>query len=360
MRTTVIMVILAMAWAGTGTSAWSVEDLTKELAKRDAEVAKAQQAFDAALAAANERTLKVIVRIAQREAKAGNVPAAAAAWKEALRLDRKQAEATAYFTSAGNLDAVLAELDAPETDLLGNPVAGSAPAASGTPAGGKRAILIIGVDGALVPTGTTTLTEAFPVRTTELVVGKVTGDGALFEEGGSVNGQAIGVVGNEVHYVVRASGMPATITAPFDRAVAWTQISVQFNGGELRLWLNGKLAAKGTAGFTAIPGHGGGGVGSGDGNGSNCAGWARGCQFQLASFRLSNVARYTDQAGPNGKMDADKVTTLAITPEVIAAEIPAPAASTRNKTPVIATVTKLDRLPPSSFGWTATGEVGAR
>jgi hypothetical protein len=185
----------------------------------------------------------------------------------------------------------------------------------------------------------------------------VTGDGMLFEEGGPSNGQGIAVIGNEVHYVVRAGGTPTSITAPFDRATAWIQIAVQFNGGELRLWLNGKLAAKGTSTYAAIPGHGGGGVGNGDG--SNCGGWSRNAQFHLASLRLTGSARYSDVAGPNGRMDSDKGTLLAITPEVIAAELPAAPAGAR-KTAAMVSLTKLDRTPPSSVGWTVTGEVGIR
>lgn len=350
MRPALLVGMMLSVCSLAGAPLWSADDLAKEVAKRDAEVAKAQQVYDAALAAANERALKVYVRIAQREVKAGNVAGAGAAWKEVLRLDRKQAEATAFFTSAGMLDDVLAELDAPEVDPLGNPVPGSA---SG---GGKRAVLVIGAGGALIPSGVTTLTEAFTARTLELVVANVVGDGVLFEEGGAANGQALGVIADEVHYLVRAGGTAVSLKAPFERNAAWVQIAAQFNGGELRLWLNGKLVAKGTAGFATIPAHGGGGVGGGDGG--NSAGWARNCQFLLASMRLTGSARYTDQAGPNGRMDSDKGTLLAITPEAIAAELPAPAPGARKSTMI--TLTKLDRTPPASVAWTVTGEVGAR
>lgn len=328
----------------------TADDLAKEVAKRDAEVAKAKQVYDAAVKVADEKALKTYVRIGQRAVKDSDPTSATAVWTEVLRLDRKNPEAIAWFTKLGTLDAVLAELDNP-TDLLGNPLNG------GVKPGSGKAVLMFGAGGALVPAAVRTLTEAFTARTTELVVGSVTGDGVLFEEGGGGNGQAIGVIGTEIHVVVRAGSVAYSITAPFDRREKWTHIAVQFDAGMLRLWLNGKPVAKGDSGFPAIPGHGGGGLGLGDG--SNPGGWAENCQFLLASLRIANLARYSDQVKPTGAMDADPDTVLGVTPEAIAVELAAQATGAKKPSEPIM-LQRVDRMPPGSITWTASGLVAVR
>jgi len=329
-------------------SAAVADDLAKEVAKRDAEVAKAKQTYDGAVKVADDKALKLYVRIAQRAVKDSDVTAATAVWTEVLRLDRKQPEAVAWFTKLGTLDAVIAELDNP-TDLLGNPLN------SGAKAG--KAVLMFGAGGALVPTGVRTLTEAFTARTTELTVGTVTGDGVLFEEGAGSNGQALGVIGAEIHFMVRVGGTAYSITAPFDRREKWTHIAAQFDAGVLRLWLNGKVVAKADSGFPSIPAHGGGGLGMGDG--SNPGGWTENCQFLLASLRIANKARYSDQVKPSGAMDADADTVLGVTPEAIAAELVAQTTGTKKSTEPIM-LQRIDRMPPGNITWTASGMVGIR
>ncbi len=333
----------------SGLCAAATDDLAKEVAKRETELAKAKQVFEAAVAEVDGRALKAYLRIAQRSAK--DLEGAGAAWTEVLRLDRKHPEAVAWFIKQGTLEAVLADLDHP-TDLLGNQLGGSDRLQPG------RAVLVIGANASLVPVGVRTLTESFAARTTELVVGAVTGDGVLFEEGASGNGQAIGVVADEIHYVVRTGGMPISIKAPFDRTVPWTQVVVQFDGGALSLWLNGKRVAKGDAGFTTIPAHAGGGIARGDGG--NSGGWTDNCQFLLASLRLSNRARYSDKIRPDGTMEPDADTVLALTPEAIAAELTLLRTTSTTKPSEIILLQRVDRMPPGNISWTATGMVGVR
>jgi hypothetical protein len=344
-----LLALLLLLWCTS--SAWAVEELAKEIARRDAEVAKAKQVFDAAVGVANERALKTYARIAQRSFKSADVAGATAAWTEVLRIDRKHVEAVAYFTTIGTLEAVLAELDQP-TDLLGNPVG----AARGGGVG--KNVLVFGTDGALQPSGDRTLGEAFSERTTELVIGKVTGDGVVFEEGGGSNGQAIGVIADELHYILRAGGTAMISKVPFDRAAAWTHVAAQFDAGEVRVWLNGRLATKGKADFSSIPPHGGGGLGKGDG--SNSGGWAANCQFLLGAMRISGVARFSDQSAPDGRMETDRNTLLAITPEAIAAELSAVIAGTRAPAAATMPVQRIERMPPTNLTWTASGEVGIR
>jgi Concanavalin A-like lectin/glucanases superfamily len=321
---------------------WSLDELEREVAHHDAELAKAQLQFDETINAINDKALKTFMRLAQRQTKAGDMVLASASWKEVLRLQHSQVEARAFFTTLGTLDAVLADIDQPR-DLLGAPIA---EADAGRPA------LLFSIDGALTPTPGTVLTSAFAARTTEMVVGRVSGDGLLFEEGGPGNGQAIGLTGADLIYLVRAGGTAVSIKAPFERKTAWTHIAVQFNAGEMRLWLNGKLAAKGSAGFTSIPGHGDGGLGKG--SGPNPGDWQASCQFALASFRLSGSARYSDAVTPDGVMATDKATLLAVTPDAIIAEMPPGAAAKEVKKTV---AKKIGGSPPDATVWSVSGMV---
>ncbi len=328
----------------------TVDDVAKEIAKREAEVAKAKQVYDAAVKVADDKALKAYVRVAKSAVKDSDPSAGNAAWTEVLRIDRHHPEAIAWFTKLGTLDAVLADIDNP-TDLLGNPLAGP------TKPGAGKAVLLFGAGGALVPAGVPTLTQTFTARTTELVVGGVSGDGVLFEEGASGNGQAVGVVGAEIHYVVRANSTAYAITAPFDRSANWTHIAVQFDAGSVRLWLNGKPVAQGDSKFPIIPVHAGGGLGLGDG--TNPGSWTANCQFALASLRIANKARYSDQVKPTGVMDADADTVLGVTPEAIAAELAAQSSGGKKPTDPIM-LQRVDRMPPGNITWTASGLVGVR
>jgi hypothetical protein len=337
-----VLGLAALLCAAMSNPLWCLDELERELARHDAEVAKAQLQFNDAVSAINEKTQKTIVRLAQRQAKAGDMVLASASWKEVLRLQRTQAEARAFFTSLGTLDAVIADLDQPH-DLLGNPIADED---AGRPA------LLFSSDGALTPTQGTVLISGFTARTTEMVVGHVNGDGLLFEEGGPANGQAIGLTGADLIYLVRANGTAATIKAPFERKAAWTHIAVQYNAGEMRLWLNGRLAAKGSAGFASIPAHGDGGLGKG--SGPNPGDWQVSCQFALAAFRLSGSARYSDAAAPDGGMATDKATLLAVTPDAIIAEMPPGAAAKDVKKSV---AKKVGASPPDMTVWAVSGTV---
>jgi hypothetical protein len=340
-RVVLLLSTIVLSHAATG------DELEREIVRHDADVAKLQQTFDDGVAAANEKAIKAYARIAQRQARAGDGAGAALAWKEVLRLQRTHVEARAFFTQLNTLDAVLVELDQPQTDLLGNPVG---PAA----AGGGHPALYFNADSALVPSPDTVLTSGFTTRTTELIVGRTSGDGLFFEEGGPGNGQAIGLTGNDLIYVVRADAKMVTIKAPFDRKAAWTFIAAQFSAGEMRLWINRTLVAKGNAGFSAIPPHGDGGLGKG--SGPNPSDWLTNCQFALAGFRMTSTARYTDQIGPDGSMTIDKNTLLGVTAETIIAEM-APATTPRDISPTA--LKKLGGMPAGSPVWTVSGSVQA-
>ncbi len=340
-----VLRLAALLCAVVATPLWSLDELEREVARHDAEVAKAQKQFDDVVAAINDKTLKTIVHLAQRQTKAGDMVLASASWKEVLRLQRSQAEARAFFTSLGTLDAVIADLDQPR-DLLGNPIEADV----GRPA------LLFSADGALTPTPGTVLTSAFTARhRPKWWSGASAATAACSSRSGGLGqwpGHFRPDLGTDLIYLVKAGGTAATIKAPFERKASWTHIAVQYNAGEMRLWLNGKLAAKGSAGFTAIPGHGDGGLGKG--SGPNPGDWQASCLFALAAFRLSGSARYSDATAPDGAMATDKATLLAVTPDAILAEMP-PDASAKEVKKTVAK--KIGGAPPRCHVRAVSGTV---
>lgn len=132
MRPPALLPALLSALLGTlpaGAGAVAAEAAERALGGWQEEVAKAQRVHDAARAKADAKALKALEGLATAAAKRGEVAEAAAAWKEALRIDPTHPPARAFFQAIGTLDQVVAEVTAP-TDLLGNPL----PAPAGMPA----------------------------------------------------------------------------------------------------------------------------------------------------------------------------------------------------------------------------------
>lgn len=103
----------------------AVEDdpLLRELQKYDDAVAKLQKTYDDGVARERARSIPAIIAIAKRQLGKGDMPGAVKAWKAVLRLDDQQAEARQFFTSIGQLEQTLAELEKEESataDLLGD------------------------------------------------------------------------------------------------------------------------------------------------------------------------------------------------------------------------------------------------
>jgi hypothetical protein len=82
-------------------------------------ITKLQQSRDDAQANAKAKAVMALTVIAKSRTKAEDAAGAAEAWKAILGIDREHADARAYFTLQGTLDAVLAELAANPADLLG-------------------------------------------------------------------------------------------------------------------------------------------------------------------------------------------------------------------------------------------------
>lgn len=82
-------------------------------------VTRLMQTRDEAIANHKAKAITALTVIAKSRMKAEDAAGAAEAWKAILSIDREHTDARTYFTTVGTLDAVLAELDAKPTDLLG-------------------------------------------------------------------------------------------------------------------------------------------------------------------------------------------------------------------------------------------------
>lgn len=88
---------------------------------------KLMQTRDDALANHKAKAITALTAMAKSRTKAEDTAGATEAWRAVLTIDREHSDARAYFTLLGTLDTVLASLDAPPTDLLGQG-SGDAPA----------------------------------------------------------------------------------------------------------------------------------------------------------------------------------------------------------------------------------------
>ncbi len=99
------------------------DPVVKELTRHDEAVAKLQKNFDDGNAKERARSIPIIGAIAKKLIGKGDMPGGVKAWKAVLRLDDQHAEAREFFTSIGQLDKILAEIEAEQSaggDLLGD------------------------------------------------------------------------------------------------------------------------------------------------------------------------------------------------------------------------------------------------
>jgi translation initiation factor IF-2 len=82
-------------------------------------VTKLQQTRDEAQANLRVKAITALTVIAKSRLKAEDATGAGEAYRAILSIDREHEDARIYFTTLGTLAAVLAELDAKPTDLLG-------------------------------------------------------------------------------------------------------------------------------------------------------------------------------------------------------------------------------------------------
>jgi hypothetical protein len=316
----------------------ALEELDKEVARHQVETAKLDQDHQQAVAKARQKSVATLERLAAKQTRAGDLAGATLVWKEVLRLDQDHAEARRFFSALGTLDSMLAEV-ATTTDVLGNPSGGAVPRA------GRRCLLLL--DGATLTPGGAAINAGFAACTVELLVGKVQGDGTLYSEGGSSNGQVISVAGPRLSFLARNSGVVADINAPFDRSLPWTHIAATFDNGKLTLWLNGKAAASGPAPFPAVAQHG---------TASYLGGLGKGGGMALAGFRLTRAVRYQAPFAPPADLAADPETVLGISAASLAPLVAqATVVTPGGQPPLIATV---PNVPDGSLSWTASGVIG--
>lgn len=97
----------------------AVDQADREALRFNDAISKLMHAREEAQANAKAKAITALTVIAKSRTKAEDTAGATEAWKAILGIDREHADARAYFTLLGTLDAVLMELDADPTDLLG-------------------------------------------------------------------------------------------------------------------------------------------------------------------------------------------------------------------------------------------------
>ncbi len=103
--------------------------IDRELVRYQQAAAKLKQQREDAVAKEKARVIPVLATVARAAVKRGDMATASATWRQILVLDREQPDAVGFFTSLGQLDQVMQELE-------GDPLAPTdAPAVSASTAG---------------------------------------------------------------------------------------------------------------------------------------------------------------------------------------------------------------------------------
>lgn len=113
------------------------------------------------------------------------------------------------------------------------------------------------------------LVDAFTERTVSMWVrpNSTTGIRDIFTEGGSKNGLALRINDNTLEAGVVGNWARSIIATPFSRT-DWTHVTVVFNSGVFKLYVDGnEVAAKSNVGYETVPNHGSeGAIGRAGGN----------------------------------------------------------------------------------------------
>jgi hypothetical protein len=115
--TTIPVLVLAMVALASGAGAADLAE--RESLRYNDAVTKLEQTRNETVANARAKVVIAFTMLAKQRGKADDAAGAAEAWRAVLVVDRDHVDARAHFTQLGTLDAVLAELDAKPTDLLG-------------------------------------------------------------------------------------------------------------------------------------------------------------------------------------------------------------------------------------------------
>lgn len=102
-----------------GSCVHAAEMVDRESLRYNDAVTKLEIIRDQAIAAQRYKSLMTLSKLAKNRARSNDAEGTTAAWRAVLFLDRENAEARAFFSTAGTLDQVINELDAKPTDLLG-------------------------------------------------------------------------------------------------------------------------------------------------------------------------------------------------------------------------------------------------
>lgn len=115
--TRVLFVIAVVLLLNRGVAA--ADQAERETTRFNEAVTKLTQTRDETHATLKAKSTAALTTMAKSRMKVEDTAGATEAWRAILVIDREHADARTYFMTLGTLEAVLVELDATPTDLLG-------------------------------------------------------------------------------------------------------------------------------------------------------------------------------------------------------------------------------------------------
>ena len=162
----------------------------------------------------------------------------------------------------------------------------------------------------LSSTGEPRMEEAFSARTVEVWFKPSGHDGVIYEEGGDIAGQGMGVYAGRLRYVVVVNGQRYGVDTPLSGGERWVHAAAQFEGGRLSLWVNGRPSGESQVPRQAVPIHGEGGALGAVVGADPVLGQLKGPGFagQVGVFRVSSTVRYKEAFTPDALLKPDAST----------------------------------------------------
>ena len=124
-----LLLLLVFALPALG----AADQVDQEALRFNDAVTKLMQTRDESQNNHKAKAITALTAMAKSRAKAEDTAGTTEVWRAILSLDREHTDARAYFTLLGTLDTVLASLDVPVLDLLGQD-SGGEPAKDGVKA----------------------------------------------------------------------------------------------------------------------------------------------------------------------------------------------------------------------------------
>jgi tetratricopeptide (TPR) repeat protein len=168
----------------------------------------------------------------------------------------------------------------------------------------KRAFAFKSPVGLLRTTGRPDMREPYAARTVEMWVQPGKNDGMIFDEGGNANGQALAISKSRIRYAVCIEGDKVCLETPLPKTAKWVHVALQFEKGEISLWVNGQPKATSRTTLPEVKQHTQTAT-LGAGSDNDAGHWSHnhpGFAGKVAVFKVSAGTRYTKPFEPRKRL----------------------------------------------------------